>query len=385
MRRLVGDANVAAIFVKDHIATKEQEVQVDELEVQDVTEMLRYEMAPSEKLIEHVFCTWPFDQPPVYLRSLKAFATAANIYKLLPTATVELKTIGRTIGTQLWVPPILGWESAGDDFKRSTMQGNRAFEAFEPNRAQTLACLAMFETGTMDIRPRVLNNVMAMATGNSIYVPSSLVCDPYEKPQPHEVARVIGNIGRPGVAMLFSPENLRIREPSINNWRVNNHKEFDGKSRDNFTSTSLHLSFTGYDLPIGDVTIRGAQDIEASLVESVVSVHEHGKWVADIDIIGALQSHMLSRLAFATRCSHERTVVSSIPVIAIDNWDEYLERPDKVCVFRGRNNSLARLAATAISIQNGIGTIVGKDSICAGCCIALSTVEKPFPYPNFIL
>jgi hypothetical protein len=205
MRRLIGEVNLAAIFVIDRVARTERQAQDEELELQDVTEMLRTEKIHPPKLIQHLSFTWPLDQGLFYFRSLKAFATAANIYKLLPNATVELKTISQTIGIQRWIPDLSGGDFSKCTFIASTKLYERAFEApeaFNLGRAQTLACLAMFENGTMNIRPSVLENVMAIATGSSIYVPSSLVYDPLEAPRQHELARIIGNIGKPGVALL---------------------------------------------------------------------------------------------------------------------------------------------------------------------------------------
>jgi hypothetical protein len=387
MRRLIGEANLAAIFVLDRIATTEQQVQVEKLELQDVTEMLRTETIDPQKLIQHVGFTWPLDRGLLYFRSLKAFAAAANIYKLLPNATVELKTISQTIGTQRWVPELSGRDPAKEAFRASAKLYKQAFEAFDLSRAQTLACLAMFETGTMNIRPSVLENVMAIATGNSIYVPSSLVCDPLDAPQQHELTRIIGNIGKPGVALLYPPEKLRIREPSIGNWRVVNHKDFDGESKNSFASTSLHLSFTGGELPVDDVTAHGVQDIEAHFIETVVSVHEHGKWVADIDILATLQDPKFRRLP-STHCWHDRAAALPFRATAIDNWDEYLDRPTNACVFRAQDNKLARLAAAAVGLQRGKCTVVAKDFICAPCFIdttAQEAIIKDFSDTNFIL
>ena len=388
MHRLIGDANIAAIYAIDHTETTQQQAQVQDFQIEELTEMLRAMRVPSKKLIEYIGISWPSTLKRFYLRSLKAFATAAHIYKLLPNATVELKAISRSIGSQQWVPETSGGGSTQDNLGAGTRVHGGAFDAFNLDRAQTLACLAMFETGTMDIRPSVLKNLLAMATGNSIYVPASLVCDPHEAPQQHELARIVGNIGRPGVAMLYTPEHLRIREPSVGNWRVVQHKDFDGESKNSFSSTSLHLSFTGYDLPVDDVTTKGAQDIEAYFVESVISVHEHGKWVADIDILATLQDPLFRRLP-STPCSHHsRGAVLPFQTTAIDNWDEYLDPPENACVFRAQNNKLARLAAAAVSVQKKKHTLVAKDTICFQCCTAIlgrSWTRNGFSDVNLIL
>ena len=63
-----------------------------------------------------------------------------------------------------------------------------------------------------------------------------------------------------------------------------NHVRYDGRMENNFAGTSLHLSFSGYQLAI-DVGTYGQQDQEAFFVEAIVSVHDRGHWIADIDIM----------------------------------------------------------------------------------------------------
>jgi len=101
--------------------------------------------------------------------------------------------------------------------------------------------------------------------------------------------RVIGNIGGPGITMLVPPANPLIREVGPENWNVVTYATYDGKREDSFQGTSLHLSFTGYNPPIV-IGEHGAQDAEVYILESAVSVHDHGKWVADLDVLKALRA-----------------------------------------------------------------------------------------------
>ena len=60
-----------------------------------------------------------------------------------------------------------------------------------------------------------------------------------------DIRRVLGNIGKPGMAFLIPPVDPMIREVKMADWSRIDRDEFDGDMRDCFESTSLHLSFTG--------------------------------------------------------------------------------------------------------------------------------------------
>ena len=64
---------------------------------------------------------------------------------------------------------------------------------------------------------------------------------------------------------------------------------FDGHLQNNFRTTSLHLSFTTAESPLGD-NFSGMQDDELYLLETLLSVHEGGDWVADLDILNSFFS-----------------------------------------------------------------------------------------------
>ena len=83
----------------------------------------------------------------------------------------------------------------------------------------------------------------------------------------YEIRRVIGNIGRAGIAMMISPQAPRIRSAEKESWEQINHTPFDGNPEDCFENISLHLSFTQYTLPI-DTRTHGAQDTKTFLIES---------------------------------------------------------------------------------------------------------------------
>jgi len=219
------------------------------------------------------------------LLSMRVLATVVNIYKMLPDSLVSLSVTSHCLCDMPWVPKHLPAWSITSDFQ---------FSAFPMSIGRTFACVALFAFGSCAVNPEMLASVMAMAVGDSIYIAAALLCDPIETPLPYEVRRIRGNIGKSGIAMLILPKEIN-KEPCDFDWRVVNHNTFDGSINDSFQSTSLHLRFTDYTLPI-DVGEHGLRDYEIYFLESVVSVHDRGKWIADLDILSGLGSVHLERV-----------------------------------------------------------------------------------------
>ncbi|RKL31444.1 hypothetical protein BFJ72_g11078 [Fusarium proliferatum] len=185
------------------------------------------------------------------------------------------------------------------------------FSAFSLDIGRTFACIALFESGSLAVSPDNLSNVLAIATGDSIFIAAALLCDPAEGALPSEVRRVWGSIGKPGIAMMIPPKEPQIRDVE-RDWRVVSHNTFDGKLEDSFQSTTLHLRFTDYVLPI-HVGSHGNRDFEVYFLESVVSIHDHGDWVADLDILGQLNNPLLRILGKS--CLHTDSVTTNHAVI----------------------------------------------------------------------
>lgn len=80
------------------------------------------------------------------------------------------------------------------------------------SRGTAFACIALFESGSPYFSPEGLENVMAMSTGDSIYIAAALLHDPFEKTEPWMISRINGNIGKPGIAMMILPQFLLVKE-----------------------------------------------------------------------------------------------------------------------------------------------------------------------------
>ena len=201
-----------------------------------------------------------------YYQSLASIKEALDIYERLPSATTNMRVTSKPMYS--W-----NWSRSGHETRKASL-------------AHAFACIAMFETGELDLDPHVLGGaaIMAMSYGNSIYVAERMISDPTDILPMCAIRRIIGNIGRPGLSLLVPPQQLKAPKPDFGSWNMVNHIPFDGRMEDSFAGTSLHLSFSEYQLAV-NVGTYGQRDQEACFVEAIVSVYDCGRWVADIDIM----------------------------------------------------------------------------------------------------
>lgn len=231
------------------------------------------------------------------------------------------------------------------------------------SRPATFSCIAMFESGNIDLDPIALNTVMALSSGDSIFVAAPILCDPARRSELHKVRKIFGNIGRGGIAFLTPPTNPRSRKFDLESYHVINHEPYDGKLENCFQSTTLHLGFSGYEFAL-DVGDHGGRFKEAFFMESLIKVHDRGEWIADLDALNALDDPKLyiSDEIPECKCDHSsldsRSSTSDRGLIAIDRWEELLERPRTAAVVRAHRNWMARLAAVTLSIKMGNRTVV---------------------------
>jgi hypothetical protein len=141
----------------------------------------------------------------------------------------------------------------------------------------------LFDSGTVDISPEDFKHSFALCSEDTIYVPAVVLSDPFTRVPDYEMKNIAGNIDRQGISILVSPFEPRIRELN-NSYNLVSHEPYDLKREDNFRETSLHLSFTDWTFPLADEDSRMI-DHDAQVVEAVISVHDRGRWVADINIL----------------------------------------------------------------------------------------------------
>ena len=321
------------------------------------------------------------------ISSLKALASTKKIYKHLPGATVALNVASKSLCKSLWAT-----KSVSNNLRSLGIRSSQAEESkpliavhwnpwlCEMSLASSFARIAMFESGSYNLDPRSLDHVFAMSSGNSLFVAAPLLDDPSHESDEIHIKRVVGNIGRAGMAMLIAPQDPRIRKPQMENWELVNHAPSNGQATDSFQNTTHHLSFTQYTMPC-NVGKHGAQDIEAFFIESLVSVYDSGKWVADLDVLGMLRNRRLSRFnGHFKGCDH---LLGSLPVdelIAIDNWEELLDREQRPVVVRAFDNPVGRLATAAVSVKQGYYTILVKERVCWHCALRVLPCEKAITF-----
>ena len=307
-----------------------------------------------------------------HLSALKALNIVTQVYAQLDGATISLKVVENPLDQAPWLP------------KHDTSH----FSDQHLARPNTLACITHFESGTILLEPDELDETLAIASGNSIFVIGALISDPFEKLAGSFVKRIIGNIGRTGICMLVAPFEPKIR-PLGDAYNLVEHATYDGKREDNFKGTSLHLSFTDWTLPL---EVKGAEgrtiDQEAYIVEFVISVLDSGKWVADLDIL-CIDFEALARLRMTHPCPGHPDGRADYDYTSLDSWEELLDGPTSVGFFRAHGNWAARLAAVSILSQknraHSIG-LLGPDKMCLECLGSdhdifggLKEFESPLP------
>lgn len=294
-----------------------------------------------------------FDNFAIYFESLCAIAEANQIYSQLPGARVDLQVTSSPLSKSRW------WRTFS---KRIPRPGTRVLR-------DVFSCIALFETGFLDVDPAAIGEeTIAVSNANSIFVASELLLDPSAPVPPVPIERITGNIGKPGFAFLVTPPNPKVRGIDHQSWNLIAHEPFDGKCQDNFGSTSLHLSFTGYELPL-DVGQRGVREAPALFIETAVSVYDRGEWIADPDIMKSCKS-LVGKRQWGP-CAHSEDQKSDMapfmPIVSVDSWLELLDQPLSNSVVRACGNAMARLATAALAAQQGRKTLVMSEEPCWWC------------------
>ena len=292
------------------------------------------------------------------LKSLKALLSVSTLYAGLGKASVELKVAREPLRDHAWIPAI-NKDSSKDPFN-----------AVPLNREESFACIARFESGSFNLHPSAMDRVLAISSGNSIFVARCLLQDPCGPQSSTAIERIVGNLGKTGMSFLLCPDIPDVRSES-NDAQLVPHLPFDLAEEDSFSQTSLHLSFTGWEQPI-NVGSKGNRDVEASYVEAAIGLYDRGKWVADLNILDIFK-HRSSRLMNTCFNYHANRECREelCKYVSIDSWEELLDSPIEVGVVRARGNWQARLAAAALAIQRGHETRIIPDRVCWPCFIRL--------------
>ena len=315
------------------------------------------------------------------LAAVKALALATRVYRDLDGAMIDLRIVDHPLNEAPWVP-----EHTCMNHGRQTLSDLCAFTS-PISRINTFSCIVLFESGTLNFEPEVFVDTLAIASGNSLFVVGLLLSDPFDTDQADKIVRITGNIGRPGISFLVAPSEPKIRALG-NSYNLVNHVAYDGKRENNFRGTSLHLSFTDWDMPVEPKGARnGFVDQDARYVESIVAILDSGKWVADLDVL-SVKFQELRKLESHNVCPGHPPGEPEYDHTSIDSWEELLDGPREVGIFRAHGNWAARLGAVSILCQKdqsqSIG-LLGPEKFCIRCLAAsyetgaLAKYESPLP------
>ena len=165
-------------------------------------------------------------------------------------------------------------------------------------------------------------------------------------------------------------------EPKPADWKLIENEIFDGELKDSFADTTLHLSFTGDSMPIpmGQMS-AGRPYIEAHLLETLVSVHSRGKWIADLDILDAVSKGAGSwdhEWYYKCGCSHDTNSrgllgeIDQAEITAVNNWEGFLDKPVGPVIIMTHKNWLARLSVVALAVRRH-DRVTLSDGFCLKC------------------
>ncbi|KAI3334886.1 hypothetical protein F4824DRAFT_489922 [Ustulina deusta] len=309
-------------------------------------------------------------------RSLRALAIVSSIYNQLPSSTIPLSVISQCLPKMVWIP-----STGASDGEYSPFTRNMFTTLVKLNRSSTFSCLLFLEIDSLSVPPTALLEVMAMAIDDSIYIAKSLISDPSKKCLAHEICQIKGNIGKSGIALMVPPECPLTRQIYLSNWH----------------STTLHLGFTDYIFPV-DVGNCGNGASNVYFLEPLVSVHDRGEWIADLDILRALEKYVVwttierrhwKQPVFSSisECEHVNNPAEEserLSLTSIDNWDEILDPPGGVAIVCSLDNWLGRLATAAVCRQLGNMVMLLPGRFCRLCLRAEWTRLSTAPIPNRI-
>jgi len=342
----------------------------------DVTDAFSYKLISPPCLIQY------FEEREDWDADMLNVSAGLDVLSIV--ALIYNKLNGARISLQIAKESILGWKwsrAIAEQFDYN----QHGFNFRWVNNCSTevsFACILACESGSVDLLPKSLEKVMAISSGNSLYVAEKLLLDPCEEPGEVAIERIVGNLGRPGIILMIPPDQPRVRKLEEGTWHLINHTEFDGTPDDLFQQLTLHLSISEWQQAV-DVSAVGSRDTEVCFVNGFVALHDHGKWVADLDILGMLLRQEWTPLnSVPCFCASKSMNIPSFPwsLSCIDKWEELIECPANASIVRARNNWQARLALAVLSVQLGHKTYIVSPDHCWKCCIDAVAILPPHPF-----
>ncbi|KAI0894377.1 hypothetical protein F4806DRAFT_488023 [Annulohypoxylon nitens] len=333
-----------------------------------------------------LFCSSDLDWSKLFDKLLKSGAAynvsllgmifIESLYRRIANATVDVRAAQIDLSNASWCISAVARHQGTLTCRIPYMNLHdykpcQSFSTDETDTAICFACIAMMETGSYNLNPDELRNVFAIGVADSLYIASALIQDPINRPS-SPIKRFTGNIGRAGMAFMVPPKYPEIKSyDAVDEWYQYEHKEFDGIMEDCFRGTSLHLSFSEASQAI-NVGFSGGRDIEAYFLETLVSVHDRGTWIAELDILKTLRSppdYFVREYLGSNPCICDPDSARGLRIVSIDNFAEMIIPPMKAGIVRASGNWQARLAAASICLAKGYKVVLKSEETCWGCLV----------------
>ncbi|BCS21457.1 uncharacterized protein APUU_21889S [Aspergillus puulaauensis] len=295
--------------------------------------------------------------------SLLALGRVIEHYKReLPHITVPMSVIKQSPWTWSWAKLVVTELKSQRRTAASLTRDGIITDKIYPSpltRQQAFALILQFESGTLSAEVNEMDKVMAISSGNSLFIAQRVLSDPIppDNMASCAVAHALGNVGKPGIALLFAPEQPLVREHDVERWQIVNHNLFDGSQAGGvFDGSSLHMSFTGWEGPLrvrGPSAFRG---MEAYNLETRISMYDRAEWVADLNILESLTSSPNLKVCgvYGRQCDHDPSIAASgAELVSIDCWEELLSTADRPMVLRSGSSWMVRLTGVSIAYSRG--------------------------------
>ncbi|KAL3478352.1 hypothetical protein BJX99DRAFT_269344 [Aspergillus californicus] len=377
---VTGIHDLAAVYIKRGRGMKGQGVPLSTVPLPVVRDLL-HNRSLNVKVTMECITGWFASNRPSHQFSLLALGRIIDHYKsYLPHITLSMGIIKHAPETWSWARSLVKELEIQLLVAASQARDGLVTQSLYPSpltRQQAFASILQFESGSISLDVHELDLVMAISSGNSLFIAQRILHDPIppEGLASCAVAHAVGNVGKPGIALLFAPDQPNIREHDVERWQVVNHNPFDGSSVGGlFDGSSLQMSFTGWE---GPLSVRGPsafRGLEAYNLETQISMYDRGEWVADLNILKALSSsqHLKVCGLFKERCGHTPTVSGcGVKFVSIDCWEELLSPSDKPMVLRSGSSWMARMTGVCIAYSRGFKCFLlpAQEAVCWTCVV----------------
>ncbi|KAL3459216.1 hypothetical protein BJX64DRAFT_301507 [Aspergillus heterothallicus] len=381
----IGIYREAALYRRRKSTQHEVQHRANIVPVALVRDLIKSHALDLMQVMKHVKATLKTHRPKHYF-SLMALGRVIDHYDHhLSHLTLSMNIIKEPPWSWAWAKSVVDELKTQEMVAAFHVREGHSVESIYPSplsRQQVFASILQFQSGTISVSVDEMDSVMAISSGNSLFIADRILNDPLppDGMPSCAVTHAIGNVGRPGIALLVAPEEPDIREHDVEKWHVVNHNPFDGiSSRGVFEGSSLHMAFTGWEGPLrvrGPSAFRG---MEAYHLETRISAYDGAEWVADLDILKSLKEtpNLRTLGLYNEACSHLPSVEHcGVEFVSVDCWEELLSPADSPMVLRSGSSWMARLTGLSIACSKGLRCFIlpTHKEFCWTCIVEQSDI-----------